>query len=499
MEQLTNKLESLSYSLGFVVSELILVMGILFVIFIGFFTKNKRTAVGWITLLLFSACCIHSTLTWAALLRWPDVMPTQLFEGLLKSHDLTSFFKILIDLAGALTVLMSMNNDELKHNRNPSEYFVLIIAAVLGAHLLLMTTNFIAIFLSLELLSISLYVLTGYNQTKKGAEGSLKYFLFGAVASAIMLYGFSILYGLTGTLDFSTPVFTDRLLSNQSSLILVTGLMTLAGFLYKIAASPMHLWAPDAYEAAPLPIVAFLSIVPKLAGLAVLAKFTMAINLFGQGHFDWQIILSVVAILSITVGNFSALWQNDPKRMMAYSSIAQTGFLLIGIVSFSLQGLQFLIFYSTVYLLANFVVFFGLQLFEKNNIQSIPAFSGWGKSQVMMSVRLLIGLISLAGLPPTSGFTAKLFIFSSLWDAYEETGKVILVWLLVFGLLNTVVSLFYYLKIPYYSFLKAGTIQSVKKSPIENYLTLILVVLILFLFIRPDVLMGWLNKINFVL
>ena len=392
-----------------------------------------------------------------------------------------------------------MKSDELKNKSNPSEYYALILAAILGAHLLTLTTNFIVIFLALELLSISSYVLTGYSQTKKGAEGSLKYFLFGSVASAIMLYGFSILYGLAGTLDFSTQGFTDNLLNNPSGLLLVAGLMTLAGFLYKIAASPMHLWAPDAYEAAPMPIVAFLSIVPKLAGLAVLAKFTMAINLFGQGNFDWQIILSAVAILSITVGNFSALWQRDPKRMMAYSSIAQTGFLLIGIVCFSLQGIQFLLFYSTIYLLANYAVFFGLQLFEKNNVQSIPAFSGWGKSQVMMSVLLLIGLISLAGIPPTSGFTAKLFIFSSLWSAYEETGKGILVWLLVFGLLNTVISLFYYLKIPYYSFLKAGTIQSVKRSPVENYLALILVVLILFLFIRPDVLMGWLNKINFVL
>jgi NADH-quinone oxidoreductase subunit N len=315
-----------------------------------------------------------------------------------------------------------------------------------------------------------------------------------------MLYGFTILFGVTGTLDISSEDFANRLINNQTPLVLVAGLMALGGFLYKIAAAPMHPWAPDVYEAAPMPVVAFLSIVPKLAGIAVLAKFTLAINLFGQSNFDWQIILSAIAMLSITVGNFSALWQTNAKRMMAYSSIAQSGFLLIGVICFSIEGIQFMLFYGSIYLISNFAVFICLQLFEKNNITSIPAFRGLGKSTAMMSIVLLIGFIALAGIPPTAGFTAKLFIFTALWSAYEQTGKDILVWLLVFGLLNTVVSLFYYLKIPYYAFLKTtDTIQSLKKTQIENYLALLLVVLVLLLFIRPDLLMGWLNRINFVL
>ena len=186
--------------------------------------------------------------------------------------------------------------------------------------------------------------------------------------------------------------------------------------------------------------------------------------------------------------------------MMAYSSIAQSGFLLIGVVCFSIQGIQFMLFYGSVYLLTNFAVFIALQSFEKNNVSSIPSFSGWGRSSVMISIVLFIGFIALAGIPPTAGFTTKLFIFTSLWSAYEQTGKDVLVWLLVFGLLNTVVSLFYYLKIPYYSFLKSTeSIQSLKKPAVENYLALVLVVLVLLLFIRPDLLMGWLNRINFVL
>lgn len=493
---LTTTLEHITTSIQYILPEIILIIGILVIIVTGLVTRNRNSnLIAWITLLLFASTLIFTILNWSLY-----TSPVQLFEGMVRSDDFSAFFKILFDVAGILTVLMSMTNDELQQNKFKSEYYALIISAVLGAHMLTMSMNFIMVFLSLELLSISSYVLAGFSTNRKGAEGSLKYFLFGSVASAIMLYGFSILFGLTGTLDFSSGDFVDRLLNNQTPLVLVAGLMTLSGFLYKIAAAPMHPWAPDVYEGAPMPVVAFLSVVPKLAGVAVLAKFTLAINLFGQSNFDWQIILAVVAILSITVGNFSALWQNNPKRMMAYSSIAQSGFLLIGVVCFSIQGIQFMLFYGSVYLLTNFAVFIALQSFEKNNVSSIPSFSGWGRSSVMISIVLFIGFIALAGIPPTAGFTTKLFIFTSLWSAYEQTGKDVLVWLLVFGLLNTVVSLFYYLKIPYYSFLKSTeSIQSLKKPAVENYLALVLVVLVLLLFIRPDLLMGWLNRINFVL
>jgi NADH-quinone oxidoreductase subunit N len=500
---LTTKLESITNSLGFVIPEIILGTGILLIVFVGLFIRNKKSLLlPFTTVFLFVLAMLGSVLNWWAYATdiFGATAPLIHFEGMVQSDDFSPFFKILIDLGGVLTVLMSVKSNELDNNRFNTEYYTLMVAAVLGAHLLTMTTNFLMVFISLELLSISSYILAGYSLNKKGAEGSLKYFLFGSVASAIMLYGFSILFGLSGTLDFSASVFVDRLLSNQSPLILIGGLMSLAGFLYKIAAAPMHPWAPDVYEAAPMPVVAFLSVVPKLAGIAILAKFTLAITLFGQSDFDWQIILSAVAFLSIAVGNFSALLQKNPKRMMAYSSIAQTGFLLIGVVCFSIQGFQFLLFYAGTYLLANFAVFICLQVFEKHDVSTIESFSGWGKSQVMVSVVLLIGFVSLAGIPPTAGFSAKLFIFTSLWSAYEQTGKDILVWLLVFGLLNTVVSLFYYLKIPYHAFVKNSTnVPAVKKTGLENYLALFLVLLILLLFIRPDLLMGWLNKINFVL
>jgi NADH-quinone oxidoreductase subunit N len=267
-----------------------------------------------------------------------------------------------------------------------------------------------------------------------------------------------------------------------------------------MAAVPMQPWAPDVYEAAPLPVIAFLSVAPKLAALGILAKFVLAMHLFGQGAFDWQLIIAAVSMLTITVGNFSALWQKDPKRMMAYSSIAQSGFLLVGIAAFLPQGIQFMLFYGAIYLPMNFAVFVYLMYFEGQQITSIAGFSGNGRKFALAATGITIALVSLTGLPPTAGFTAKLLIFSGLWESYVTSHKPLLIWLLIFGLLNTVVSLFFYLRIPYFAFIKAGGDPGVqKKGAFENLLGLILVVLVVVIFFIPGLLMGLINRINFVL
>jgi NADH-quinone oxidoreductase subunit N len=476
--------------------ELILACGIILVIVVGFFNLNKKTSFNAMLALAFLLASLAYTI-----LCWSNyATPLTLFARLIRADQYSSYFKILIDIAGILTVLMSLRSKDISSEKFNSEFYALLISTVLGAHLLMMSTNLIMVFISLELVSISSYVLAGYSFTKKGAEGSLKYFLFGSAASAIMLYGFSILFGITGTLDFTSLDFAGRLIDNQSLLVVVAGIMAFAGFFYKIAAAPMHIWSPDVYEGSPMPVVAFLSVVPKLAGIVVLSKFTLTLNLFGQSQFDWQLTLSIIAMLTIGIGNLSALWQTNPKRLMAYSSIAQSGFLLIGIVCFTEQGIHALLFYSAVYVVTNFAVLFLLQAFETNGIESIPSFQGVGKPFVFASVVLLVGLISLSGIPPSGGFTSKLFVFASLWSSYEQTGKSILLWLLIFGLLNTVISLFYYLKIPYYSFLKTSArTLTPQNTRFENFLAFILVVGVVFLFIRPDLLMGWLNTINFVL
>jgi NADH-quinone oxidoreductase subunit N len=474
--------------------ELILACGILLIIFCGLFFKGKKTnAHALLALALFTASAAYAILCWDFY-----KIPSRLFVNMILTDQFSAYFRILIDVAAVLTVLMTLRSKELTEKFN-SEFYTVLVAAVLGSHLLMMSTNLVMVFISLELLSISSYILAGYSFNKKGAEGSLKYFLFGSAASAIMLYGFSILFGIAGTLEFTSVDFVNNLSDNQSALVVVAAIMAFAGFLYKVAAAPMHVWAPDVYEAAPMPVVAFLSVVPKLAGVVVLAKLVMTFALTSV-LFDWQFLVAVVAMLSIGVGNLSALWQTNAKRMMAYSSIAQSGFLLIGVVCLTPQSMQAFLFYSALYLAANFAVFIGLQVFERNCIGSIPSFSGAGRSFLFISIILLGGLISLSGIPPTGGFTSKLFMFASLWVSYDQTGKSVLLWLLIFGLLNTVISLFYYLKIPYYAFLKtSGSSVQPENTRLENFLALILVLIILFLFIRPDFLMGWLNKINFVL
>jgi NADH-quinone oxidoreductase subunit N len=484
------KLNTIKDSLGFLYPEIVLTAGVLLLICFSFFKNIKASFASAFAIVICATVII---------LIFNDLRPAlSLFGGILQKENLSDAFKILINISAILTCLMSLKKNEENKSFNP-EYYALILSILLGGHFLLMSNNLLMVFLSLEIISISSYILAGFGADRKGSEGSLKYFLFGSVASALMLYGFTLLYGISGTLDFSSESFARALIENDSPLLLIAGFMALAGMFFKISAAPMHLWTPDVYESAPMPVVAFFSVAPKLAGLGILAKFILAINAYSQTSADWQVLLASVTILTLLIGNFAALAQKNAKRMMAYSSIAQSGFLLIGIVAFLPQGIQFMVFYATVYVVMNYLVFLFLQYFESRGIADIEAFKGIGKSAVFPSICLLIGLIALTGLPPTAGFTGKLFIFSALWESYQLSQKPILLWLLIFGLLNTVVSLFYYLKIPYFSFIKEG--QHAEKQNFlipENLLGLILVVVILSFFFLPGVLMGWINKVNFV-
>jgi NADH-quinone oxidoreductase subunit N len=482
-------LHTIQESISYLHPEFVLTLGILVVIIVGLFKKLPAQSAFLISVLVYGAVVL--------LIIMESASSAKLFNGLVYKEGFSTYLKILMNVAGFITCIMSIS-DKRSQQAYGTEYYALLLTVVLGGHFLVMSNNLLMVFLSMEIVSISSYVLVGYSLDKKSSEGSLKYFLFGSVASAFMLYGFSILYGVTGTLNFLSEDFTKGIIENNAAVVLVAGFMSLAGFLFKISAAPMHPWAPDVYESAPVPVVAFLSVAPKIAGVGILVKFILAINAYGQSY-DWQTLIAVIAILTLTVGNFSALAQKNAKRMMAYSSIAQSGFLLVGVAAFLPQGLQFMLFYATIYLIMNFIVFVGLQFFETRNVVDIQEYSGKGKSLIWASVYLLIGLVALTGLPPTAGFTGKLFIFSSLWESYQVSGKNILLWLLVFGLLNTVVSLFYYLKIPYYAFLKEE--QSVEKQKfisIANLLSLILVLAVLAMFFAPGLLMSWINKVNFV-
>lgn len=505
-KELPQKLEWIQDSLAFFMPELLITSGIILILLLGLILKKvsryehtDRILYSLAVFILVASSALILSVSKVASYQWKNdpLSPLRIFNNMLLVDSFSSYMKMIIDVAGVLTLFMSFSSGIIK--KYHTEYICLLLAIVLGAHLLVMTTNLVVVFLSLEVISISSYVLTGFAFRKEGAEGSLKYFMFGATASAVMLYGFSLLYGITGTLDFSSLVFAGHVSERSTYLFFLAGLFSLAGFFFKIAAVPMHPWAPDVYEAAPMPVVAFFSVAPKLAGLGILARFVLAVGKTELNGFNWQTGLAIVAILTITVGNFSALRQRSPKRMMAYSSIAQSGFLLIGIITFLPQGITFMIFYAFVYLISNFIVFISLQYFEKAGLTAVNDFAGTGKQFLTIQIFLLIGFISLTGLPPAAGFTAKLFIFSGLWEAYQGTRSPVLLLLLVIGLLNTVVSLFYYLRIPFLAFLKTGTANVINNSSSKNLFVLILVLIILLLFFQPNLLMGWINKINFVL
>jgi NADH-quinone oxidoreductase subunit N len=265
-----------------------------------------------------------------------------------------------------------------------------------------------------------------------------------------------------------------------------------------MAAVPMHIWVPDVYQTAPTPAVALFSVVPKVASLIVIFKI---ISLFATQFEFIGLILIVISMISMAVGNFSAIWQNDAKRMLGYSSIAHTGFLLVAIIANSVTGAQAFIYYAVVYLIMNFAAFLAVIAIEKQFATTdMRQYAGLGKYMPWMSVLVVVIMISLTGLPPTAGFTAKLLVFSSLWEAYSVSQNGMLLALFIFGLLNTVVALVYYLKIPYYLFFKEtdalpGNVPA--SGVMMNLLGTILVLLLLLLFFKPDWLMDLIYNIKF--
>ncbi|MEZ0483648.1 NADH-quinone oxidoreductase subunit N [Fibrella aquatica] len=383
------------------------------------------------------------------------------------------------------------NQERLVNRRQlPTEWYALLVALVLGLFLMSMAVNLLSIYLSLELVSISSYLLTGLVADRKASEGGLKYLLFGAVSSAVMLYGMSLLYGLTGTLDITSTVFVVELAKN-GTVALVAGLLTTSGLLFKLSAVPFQIWTPDAYEAAPIPVAAFFSIGPKAAALLVLMRLLSAMPVAGM-----QTPLAVIALASILIGNLSALRQTDAKRMLAYSTIAQAGFLLVGVTALSDAGFQAAVFYVATYLFISLAAFFLIDALAPNGSLRMADFAGLGFTSPLLAVCLTVVAWALTGLPPTVGFTAKLLSFSALFSAYQLSGNPWLIWLFGLGLANAVISLFYYLRIPFLLFFRPRINNVPDNLPtrltIAQWVALTMTVPpVVVLFLKP----GWLLKL----
>jgi len=370
----------------------------------------------------------------------------------LSIDSFSAFFKLLILLSTVIVVLFSMSSKEVMScSDRHGEYYALIFGMVIGMFFMVSANDLILIYLSLELLSLSSYVLAGFvKDSIRNSEASLKYVIYGSASSGIMLFGISILYGITGSTNLFEINSLLRFPDVPQITFLISVLMIFAGIGFKISIVPFHFWTPDVYEGAPISITAFLSIASKAAGFAVLIRFikvTFAVGLSKSGYWqlfsyvDWQILLVLFSIITMTFGNFAALWQDNLKRLLAYSSIAHAGYLMLGVAVLSDQGLVAVLIYFSIYLFMNLGAFFIVMLIaNKIGSENIDDYKGLGYSVPFLATSLAIFFISLTGLPPTAGFIGKLYLFIALVDA-----KMIVV--AIIALLNTVVSLYYYVRV----------------------------------------------------
>lgn len=409
--------------------------------------------------------------------------PQQKMEDstLFETHTYSYFFQLLSTSAGFLTCFL-IEHSSWSDSKNKPELYSLLLFSILGMSFLSISNNLFTLFLGLECVTIPAYCLTAFGFGLKSTESATKYIIYGSASAAIMLFGMSLLYGTAHSLELSQlaamgPSFY------QSHLVTVALVLTLVGLFFKIATVPFHAWAPDVYEGAPTPLVAFFSIAPKAIALGVLVRIVGVLE-----SEAIQSLLVLISIASMTIGNLLALGQTNSKRLLAYSSVSHAGFLLMSIASGSDFGFDSVIYYLCIYLLMNFSAFHLLQVITKwKGSEEIESFSGLGKSNPYLATSLLITMISLTGLPPSAGFSAKLFMFSGVYEAYNTTQDPSLLAMLGAALLNTVVSLFYYLKMPFYAFFRGnGENMTLVLSKSEKAFILTLNALLLLFFFKPD-------------
>jgi NADH-quinone oxidoreductase subunit N len=377
--------------------------------------------------------------------------PQAIFNNMLAVDNFALFFKLLFLGIAALVILASIDYVS-KFARFQGEYYALVLLSTLGMMLMAATAELISIYIALELTSISLYVLVGFLKDPKSSEASLKYLLLGAVASAVLLFGMALVFGFTGETQLGKiaeaiqPLSVTGVLDNPG-LILGIVLMVV-GFGFKIAAVPFHMWVPDVYEGAPTPITAYLSVGSKAAGFAIILRvFYSAFGLPDWLSLDWGMVFAVLAAIGMTLGNVVAIPQTNIKRMLGYSSIAQAGYLMVGLATLGLSpatdilGRSGVLFFLAAYALTNLGAFIAIiAISNKLNSDLIDDYSCMGKRAPLLALGLTLCLVSLTGMPPAAGFMAKFYIFSA---AIQHD----LLWLVIIAVINSVISAYYYLRV----------------------------------------------------
>jgi len=390
-------------------------------------------------------------------------------HGLLVVDPLTRLVKLALVALTALTALISVDSDFTDH---VGEYFALLLIGTIGMLFLVGTENLLMLFVALELTSLSLYVLTAFNKRNaRSAEAALKYFLFGSMAAAFTLYGLSLIYGLSGSIELRT--IATALAGQGLDPLLATALvMTVIGFGFKVAAVPFHLWAPDAYQGAPTPSAAFIASGSKVAGFFILAKVLMlgfegvpGSAAWGGVGAGWIPVLAVMAAASMVLGNLAAIVQPSVKRLLAYSAVAHTGYALLGVAADTIPGLSGLVYYVITYALSTLGAFAVVTLVEDGAGDArLVDFAGLSRRAPLMSLCMMVFILSLAGIPPLAGFFGKFYVFAAAVGS--GSGPLGLLWLVALAIAMSAVSLYYYLQVlkQIYVLSPAGSVPLVKAS-----------------------------------
>lgn len=425
-----------------IMPEIILsIMAMVLLLVNVFVPSRKKTYLTWLSLLGIVGAGVSAVSGWG--------QHISSFSGSVVLDNFAIFFKVIFLVCAGLAVLISDQYME-RENCNHGELYPLVLFATTGMMLMASGTDLMTVFLGLELMSITLYVLAGFHRSAlKSNEAGLKYFLLGAFSTGFLLYGMALIYGVTGTTRIEKIAATIAQLGiGQGNTLLLAGmLLILTGFAFKIAAAPFHMWTPDVYEGAPTPMTAFMSAGPKAAGFAAFLR--MFLVAFPTLMAQWTELLWILAVLTMTIGNLTALRQDNIKRMLAYSSIAHAGYALVGFVAANATGTTGILFYLLSYAFMNIGAFAVIVLVGKQGEPngSVQDFAGFGHKRPMLAAVMSLFLFSLAGMPPTAGFIGKFYLFSgALEQGY--------LWLVIIGVLNSAASVYYYLRVMVYMYMK---------------------------------------------
>lgn len=426
--------------LATILPELVLVLAGCLLVLADAFIPSLRPRFG----VLAGLACVA-----ALVARWTEPLPGAVWSGALVVDALARFVDTYILVAVLLVSIIADAYLERTRARY-GEFYGLLLWAASGAMVMAKADHLLVVFVGLELLSISLYVLNAFHrESGLSLEAGWKYLVVGAVAAAVLLYGISLLYGVTGSFSLRAvaPIAASGALTGNPLAIAGVALV-LAGLGFKLALAPFHAWAPDVYQGSPTPVTAFLSVVPKGAALVVLARIAVAVAPQAVTP-KWTSLLAAVAVLSMVIGNLVAIAQRDLKRMLAYSGIAHMGYAVVGIVALGFDGISGMLVYLAAYTVMNIAAFAVVSAFSENEDEPhlLTDLAGQGWERPLLSFVLAVAMFSLAGIPPTAGFVGKFLVFRAAVNAH-------LVWLALAGVLNSLVSVFYYVRVVFYLYMK---------------------------------------------